>query len=426
MMSPRSAEWRAPWAHVFMATDLRRAVQGQGWLAAVAVGCLAFTSAVSSVLYAGVAALSLTLRTELATQEGDVVMVQVRSEQHPCRLEATECSSGAEQGARAMDAFQRQVAPAPSSRDVATLWRSATGVGFGGNSRRAELIGADAALFRLQPIALREGRLWTEAEERSGRPVVVVGRILFDSLTRARPTAGGRTRRPLRAQLRVGSMWLDIIGVVTSGTVAAVQVDHAVLVPRLLYARVQPSAPHIPAAIVAGASGDFGSSSLLDALHVFERQRPQMARRLGVVTTADQLGELATMDQALTRGVAGLSLVLTLSGLVAVSALMVTIARAHRRAVGVARALGATRAVVAVQGAVIGSAMGLAGVCAGAVAAVAVISQLPVLLDVTPLSVASVVAALVQGAVPGVLASVVVGTWTFARLARHRPALLLA
>jgi putative ABC transport system permease protein len=426
MMPPLSAKWRAPWAHVFMATDLRRAVQGQRWLAAVAVGCLAFTSAVSSVLYAGVAALSLTLRTELATQQGDVVMVQPRSEQHPCQLDVIACASGAEQGARAMAAFQRRVAPTPTTRDVATLWRSVTGIYFAGASRRAELIGTDAALFRLQPLALNDGRLWTEAEERSGRPVVVVGRALFDSLARARPIAGQRLRASLREHIRVGSLWLEIIGVVTSGTVAAVQVDHAVLVPRLLYARIQPLTPHVPTAVVARAGGTLAAPSMIDALHVFERQRPQLARSLGVVTTADQLGELATMDQALTRGVAGLSLVLTLSGLVAVAALMVTIARAHRRAVGVARALGATRVVVAVQGAVIGSAMGLAGVCTGAIAAVAVISQFPVLLDVTPLSFASVLAALVQGAAPGVLASVVVGTWTFGRLARQRPALLLA
>ncbi|WP_461413935.1 ABC transporter permease [Gemmatimonas sp.] len=409
-----------------MATDLRRAVQGQGWLAAVAVGCLAFTCAVSSVLYAGVAALSLTLRTELATQQGDVVMVQPRSEQHMCRLDAIECASGVEQGGRAMEAFLRRVAPAPTSRAVATLWRSTTGVRRGGSSRRAELIGTDAALFHLQPFTVHEGRLWTEAEERSGRPVVVVGRVLFDSLARAGPTVGGRTRLSQRAQMRVGSLWLEFIGVVTSGTVAAVQVDHAVLVPRLLYARVQPPAPHIPAAIVARASGDVGSPSLLEALRVFARWRPQLAQSLGVVTTADRLGELATMDQALTRGVAGLSLVLTLSGLIAVSALMVTMARAHRRAVGVARALGATRVVVAVQGAAIGSALGMTGVCMGAVAAVAVISQLPFLLDVSPLSFASVVTALVQGAAPGVLASVLVGTWTFARLARQRPAQLLA
>jgi putative ABC transport system permease protein len=409
-----------------MATDLRRAVQGQGWLAAVAVGCLAFTSAVSSVLYAGVAALSLTLRTELATQQGDVVMVQPRSDQHPCQLDAFACNTGSAQSDRAMEAFQRRVAPAPTTREVAALWRSATGVRFGGTSRNAELIGTDAALFRLQPFTVNEGRLWTEAEERSGRPVVVVGHVLFDSLTRSRHTAGGRSRLPRGAKLRVGAVWLEIVGVVTSGTVAAVQVDHAVLVPRFLYARAQPLAPPIPAAVIARANGDVGNSSLLDVLHVFERQRPQLGRSLGIVTTADQLGELAAMDQALTRGVAGLSLVLTLSGLVAVAALMVTIARAHRRAVGVARALGATRVVVSVQGAVIGSAMGLAGVCTGAVAAVVVILQFPVLLDVTPLSFGAVLAALVHGAAPGVLTSVVVGTWTFGRLARQQPALLLA
>jgi ABC-type antimicrobial peptide transport system permease subunit len=412
----RHVSWRASFAHLWMATDLRGAIRGQEWLATVATGCLTFTTALSSVLYAGADALSASLRAELASDYGDVVMLRPRGEQQPCPLGVRRCPADFERERHAIDALQRALTLAPRHHRPASLLRGMTALRISGRSRQVELVGTDAALFQLQPLTVVSGRVWTPSEERAEPLVAVVGRTLYDSLAEGRAT-------PM--SLRVGRLALEVIGVIEAGAAAAVPVNDAVLIPRGVFARVYPVSMASPLLIGRERTAD-GSSTLIDALYQLGRRYPALAGRLTVTTTADQLGEVAQMERALGRGIAGLSVVLVLAAVVAVSALMVTVARAHRRAVGIARAMGATRGVIAAQGALIGTVLGGAGVLSGALLTAAGAYLLPALLDVSPLAFTSLLSATAFGGAPSLVAAVTVATVMFVRLAMERPALLLA
>jgi hypothetical protein len=105
---------------------------------------------------------------------------------------------------------------------------------------------------------------------------------------------------------------------------------------------------------------------------------------------------------------------------------MLTIARGHARAVGVTRALGASRAHVVAQGFLIGITVGGLGVSSGLVVAAAVARGIPMMLDVPTISTGALLLALARaGTLPLVLAaSVSVGC--FVQLSRRTPATLLA
>lgn len=396
-----------------------------------ALGSLAFTAGIAALLYAGVASLSAALRAELGADRGDVIAVHPGSAQPSCRLGERECITSADASAAAMTELRRVQEPAAPRGSSATVSRTVVSVRSRGRTARAEVIGTHAALFGLQSLTVRAGRVWTPGEETAGKPIALVGRLLFDSLVpwrsaagASKPSAGVVTPPPLT--IRIGRTDLDVIGVVESGAVSSEQVDRAVLVSRALFSRLHLWGTAPPTLYArAPTDGAAGTSGLLDALRVLERRIPRYAGQLVVRTTADELGELSLLEESLARGVLGLSVVLTLSALVAVAALMVTIARSHRRTVGIARAMGATRGVVAAQGALIGVMVAGAGVVCGGLLAAVGMSLLTRIADLPAVTLADAFAAFARGAGPPMLASVVTGTVTFARLAWLRPARLL-
>lgn len=399
---------------------------------AAALGCLAFTAGIAALLYAGVASLSAALRAELGADRWDVVAVHPGSAQQPCRLGERECITSTDASAAAMIELRRVQEPAAQRGSLATVSRAAVSVRSLGRTARAELIGTHAALFVLQALAVRAGRVWTPGEETAGKPIALVGRALFDSLVPWRRAAAGANDASANVMamppltIRIGRTDLDVIGVVESGAVSSEQVDRAVLVSRALFSRLHPWGTAPPTMYArAPAGGAAGSIGLLDALRVLERRIPRFVGQLTVRTTADELGDLSLLEESLARGVLGLSVVLTLSALVAVAALMVTIARSHRRTVGLARAMGATRGVVAAQGALIGVMVAGAGVACGGLLAAVGMSLLTRIADLPAVTLADAFAAFARGAGPPMLASVVTGTVTFARLAWLRPARLL-
>lgn len=428
MSGPARPRWRLRVAHVWQASDLRPLARGQQWTTVIAVGCLAFATAMPAVLHGTVASLAASLREELTAAGPGVVVVHEAPEQSPCRLGDRRCRATRtrHRPGEAMQQLQRVHRRADAPTHSAPVWQSV--VTPHALPTAVTLIGTSATFFRLQPIVLREGRLWTLGDERAGRPVALLGRSVYDSLRRqeTRVTRGARREaRGALAPLRIGRVTVDIIGVVESSPVSIVPVDDAILVPPPVFARAN-LGPAPPTMFITRTEERTGRSALLDDWRRIARRQPSLAEQVAISTTADQLGDIAQLESTLQRGVHALSFLLLGASLAAVVALMLTIARQHRRTVGIARALGATRAVITGQGVFVGLVIGAAGVCIGSLVAVAGLQSLPFLLEVPALTAGLMLRALLQAAVPPLLMSLLVGGATFARLARQPPATLLA
>lgn len=409
---------RAPWqqlVHVWHATDLRGVLRGQRWTAVVAVTCLACTTAITSLLHAGVSALTTALQRELASSGGEVLQVEPRLVARGCSLAEHTCSGRVDAGAVRAEAMLDRLEASLSGVRRTRVYHGLATIQVRTDERRVRVVGADAALFRLQPISVVEGRAWTEGEARAGKPVALIGRTLMDSVFR-----GFMPRR-----LRLGRTMVDVIGVMRSGTLAQVAVDDAVLVPARVFARLRPQ--RAGASYLLARSTDEGmDAGVRELLHALERHSPGRGGQLLVTGTAEQAGEVARMETAMRRGVRGLSVVLTVAEFVAVGALMVTIARGHRRSVGITRALGATRTLVTAQGLLTGLLVGGLGVLCGWLVVGLVAGGVGALLDVPAPGAAAFAEALVRGALPTLLVSVFVSTAMFVGLARRTPAHLLA
>ena len=408
----------APWqqlVHVWHATDLRGVLRGQRWTAVVAVTCLACTTAITSLLHAGVSALTTALQQELASSGGDVLQVEPRLVARGCSFAEHTCSGRADNGAARAEAMLDRLEASLSGARRARVYHGLAMAQVRTGERRVRVVGTGAPLFRLQPIDVTEGRAWTEGEARAGKPVALLGRTLVDSVFR-----GFVPRR-----LRLGRTVVDLIGVTRSGTLAHVAVDDVVLVPVRVFARMRPQ--RAGASQLLARSTDAGAHvGVREVLHALERQSPGHGGQLLVTGTAEQAGEVAGMETAMRRGVRGLSVVLTVAEFVAVGALMVTIARGHRRSVGITRALGATRMLVAAQGLLAGLLVGGLGVLCGWLVVGLVAGGLGALLDVPAPGAAAFAEALVRGALPTLFVSVFASTAMFVGLARRSPAHLLA
>lgn len=415
------------WAALWLAMDLRGAVRGQSLVAAVAVACLAFTSASASVLHAAVAALSHALRHDLDTDRGPVITVEPAVSTGTCPLTAVACGAPGARADATLAALGRDLGAARQRGRVARVGRTLLRLRSRSGLRPVSVIGADVALFGLQAFTVPHGRLWTPGDERAGRPVAVLGRALFDSLAqrgdlgRVWPVpSGGRRLRLLGRR----AMELEVVGVIEASAVTSLPVDDAIVVPYDRLPRLA-GAWAIAGSLVAPLESEGSAASLLERLRRLERRVPRWTGALAVSSTREQLGEVAQVETALRRGVGALSLILVLAEVAAVTALMVTIARAHARAIGIARALGAPRVVVVAQGGVVGGALGVVGVACGTLVALALVAVLPAVLDVPPLDVTSAVVSCLRGAAPSLVMAVMVGLITFARLAWRAPAALL-
>lgn len=367
-----------PLLQLWQATDLLRATRRQPWLVAVALLSLAATTAISALVHAGVTGVSAALRRDLAQDGGDVLQLQPATAAVPCPLSAHRCT---ERGA------------ATVRRGVGTL-----------HTLAATLPASSHAL-------VREG---SAHEERSARRIGVIGRTLVDSLF------GGQ----VPARVRLGSVTIAIIGVVQSGPVAPIDLDHVFIVPPPVFRDLTNPATGAYSLLARGHDHGEAVSARVGLLRL-RRQSPRRFTSVTASTAQERLGDVAKLEDALRSGARALSFVLALASVVAVAALSASIARAHRREVGILRALGATRLLVVMQGALIGGALGSVGAGAGWLLAAPVMQLLPWWFDFAVLSPATVVTSLLRGAVPALSVAMVVSTLLFARLARQPPAALL-
>ncbi len=384
---------------VWHAMHVRASLVGREWIGVVAVLCLAFTTALTALLHAGVAALDGALRQELGGELEDVVYV--------------EGAAGVPEGESrvALTALVRtlgEVRRSPVLRGMAVLRAQP-------DERHVEVLGVSAALPRLQPMAFREGRWFSAREEHDAKRVAVLGRALVDSVYR-----GIAPRR-----IRLAGATLEVIGVAESGAVAPITVDRTIMVTPGVLKRLVPAVGG-PSAMLVAVSSHANGADARETWRALERRYGWFAGRLSLVSSRERLGDAGRLADALHVGASGLSSVLVGASLVAVSALMLTIARGHARTVGITRALGASRTQVVVQGLLIGALTGAIGVGSGLVVAAAIMPGIPLVFDVPAIPIGTLLRVLVKaGSLPLVMATGV-SVACFVRLSRRAPAELLA
>lgn len=374
------------------------------WIAAVAVGCLAFTTGVALLMRLGVATWSITMARDLGRDRGEVSHIVAAAGTAPAA------------GHTAFEGLDRALGEVPRSR----IERRSVVIDITRRQHAVTLLGVAASLPVLQPVAMQSGRWFTPREERGAHPVVVIGEELVDSVFR-----GAVPRR-----VRVADRWLEVIGVAATGPVAPVSLNEALVVPTPLIFRLVRRAAAPREMLVAVSEGletdPERRTSVLDDTWALLERRHRFRGRLTRMNAADRLGDTARLADALREGAERLSLVLLAASLASVAALMLTIARGQSRAVGIRRALGATRAHVVTQGAWIGAGIGIAGVLVGTMAALLVVLVIHELADIPTLPFPLVLHALAQAGALPLGTCVGVGALCFARLARQSPARLLA
>ncbi len=389
----------AQFRHVWDATDIRASLVGREWIAVVAVMCLAFTTALAALLHIGVAVLDGALRQELRGDVEDVIHVE------------TAAGTTASQGHAALAALYRTLGDArrsPVLRGLAVLRVPP-------RARPVEVLGVSVALPELQPMTLRAGRWFSAREEREARPVVVLGRMLVDSVF------GGIPPR----RLRLSRVTLDVIGVAESGAVAPVAVERSVMVTPGALKRLMLDFVGPPEMLVTAVPRP-RNPGVYDIWRILERQYAWYAGRLSMASSRERLGDAERLAEALHTGASGLSAVLAGASLAAVAALMLTIARGHARTVGIARALGASRTHVVAQGLLIGAMTGTIGVGTGLALAAITTPLIPLVFDVPAISMGALPIVLAEaGFLPMVMATAV-SVVCFLRLGLRAPADLLA
>lgn len=403
-----------PLLQLWQATDLQRATRRQPWLVAVALLSLAVTTAITALVHAGVTGVSAALRRDLAQDGGDVLQLQPATAAVPCPLSAHRCTErGAATVRRGVGTLHTLAATLPASSHALVREGSAL-LHRPPRRQRVGLLGTGRALFGLQSSRVVSGRVWSAHEERSARRIGVIGRTLVDSLF------GGQ----VPARVRLGSVTIAIIGVVQSGPVAPIDLDHVFIVPPSVFRDLTNPATGAYSLLARGHDHGEAVSARVGLLRL-RRQSPRRFTSVTASTAQERLGDVAKLEDALRSGARALSFVLALASVVAVAALSASIARAHRREVGILRALGATRLLVVMQGALIGGALGSVGAGAGWLLAAPAMQLLPWWFDFAVLSPATVVTSLLRGAVPALSVAMIVSTLLFARLARQPPAALL-
>lgn len=385
-------------AQVWYATDIRGALRGKEWIAVVAVLCLAFTTAMSAMLHVGVATLEVALRDSLGDDREEIVLME------------TAPGTSAYMGRVALATFDRALGPVRRS----PVLRRMTVLRVPPRDRFVEVLGVSEAMSQLQSTVFREGRWFSAREAREARPVAVLGRALVDSVYR-----GVAPRR-----LRLSRVVLDVVGVAESGALALVTIDRSIVVPTAVLERLTLAEGGAPA-MLAQVSATPRIAGVHEIWRMLERRHSRFAGRLTMVSSSERLGDASRLSAALQTGALGLSAVLVAAALAAVAALMVTIARGHAHSVGITRAMGASRVQVVVQGLLIGTMVGAAGVCSGTTAAAVAAPLLPMLFDLPAITTDGLVLALVKaGAFPLVTATGV-SLACFVRLSARAPAALL-
>lgn len=275
--------------------------------------------------------------------------------------------------------------------------------------------GATAEIFEVRNFRTERGRVFSQAEDRQGAPVVVLGQetaeVLFPGID------------PLGRQVRIRGFPFRVVGVLEEqGAFLGRSLDNVAIAPARSPVQRFTNPPGIVDEIVIKASVPTLVRPLQEqaeeAMRIRRRLRPSDLNNFAAETTTASLGFWDRISRILflaLPGLVGISLVV--GGIVIMNIMLVTVME-RTREIGIRKAIGARRHDILVQVLIetmtlsaIGAALGVAA-GAGLTALVAALSPLPAV--VAPKWVAF-------GMALGVGVGVVSGVYPAARAAKLDP-----
>jgi len=261
------------------------------------------------------------------------------------------------------------------------------------------------------------GRSFSEAEERLGDDVALLGARVADSIA--------NTIGYLPEEVRVGGREHRVIGVVETGVSAYIDFDAAVVLPMRRASRMGENAAVERALLVSLPDPSPGSddrAELVGALRQVARIRPDAQLRLDVMGYAEMRADLDALSRRVRLLLMQLSMILATASSVGIGALQTSHARTRLKEFGVKRALGARRADIVLEGVRSSLQTTGAGVLGGVVLAllIAVVTA-----RAFGSEVAAVLPSVALGGIPSMVGGVLSGALAYWGVAKRSPAELL-
>jgi putative ABC transport system permease protein len=240
---------------------------------------------------------------------------------------------------------------------------------YGSNNWQIGVTGTTNAYFAAREWAMAQGRIFTDSEERGGRPVCILGE------TPRKELFGHQT--PLGASIRLGATSCEVIGVLAAkgqSTIGQDQ-DDTILMPILAVQRRMIGNDNVQQIIVSATTAD-QVKPVQDAISALlrERRRIRPGEQDNFLTRDLQsLSSLITStSQLLTAGLSAVAAISLLVGGIGIMNIMLVSVTERTREIGIRLAIGALERDVLLQflieavvlscvGGLIGAALGLAG-----------------------------------------------------------------
>lgn len=259
--------------------------------------------------------------------------------------------------------------------------------------------GTSASLERMRDLNLVDGRFLSEAEDRNGSQVAVIGADVVDALFPSEPAVG-------RA-IRLAGRRFDVIGI--QGRLGNPTLDKYVWIPMRAFERAfgAPRSLQIFATAAGGGPATAAEDHARISLRAARALRPGTADTFDVLAPEAARGFVANLSDRIGAAALPISLMALLAAIVVVSNTVLVSVSQRTREIGVRRAVGARRAQiireVLAEGILISAAGGVAGIALVGLAIIAVSAAAPVPLTMQPLSlVAALAGAVGSGLVAGV------------------------
>lgn len=208
------------------------------------------------------------------------------------------------------------------------------------------VVGADAEYFRVKRLEVAAGRALSVQEARRGGQVAVVGHEIVERLF------GGRGERALGKVITVGPLRLSVVGVLGEEGQSQNSNDKLVLVPLATARRAFGSGQTsygVVAALPAVADLAAGKSAAIGAMRIARSLGPREGNDFRIVTSDSLVEDLNDITGNLQLGaivIGGMTLLGAAIGLMNIMLVSVT---ERTREIGIAKALGASRAVILSQ-----------------------------------------------------------------------------
>jgi putative ABC transport system permease protein len=240
-------------------------------------------------------------------------------------------------------AIARQIAGvtavAPQAQSTATAI-------YEGANWSTTINGTTAAYFQVQPWPLASGRLWTRAEEQSGKAVCVIGNTIRQNLFRGGDAIGAR--------FRLGNVSCDVIGVLSTRGQAGFggDQDDVVIMPIKAVQRRFTGTRDVRLMLV-GVDQAYATATVQSSITDLLRQRRNITDGkdddFNIFDTAQISATLTSTTTLLTRIVTAVAAISLVVGGIGIMNIMLVSVTERTREIGIRLAIGAIASEVLLQ-----------------------------------------------------------------------------